>query len=240
MKVLITGDSHTGALHLAQKDMISKDEWPDQIDLTIKPLGGGHIFPTPFFIDRGDYAEISNLKYRKQFNRFPPLKEKNSDVIYGLSAPLHTARIRRRRAWSEFVPSQFAAQEVPLSNQLLRRVILDDCHYLLKFIDIILRTQNKVFVIEAPRPFKHDNSLTIIRPEVFIYVDAYYRDIIKQELKHRNVPIIEVTPECYDDAGFMLERYRNPNEDDMHHGNVEFGELMMKKVLKFIQDGQEI
>lgn len=238
MKVLITGDSHAGTLQRGRKLLVSKGEWPEQVDLMIQPFGGGHIFPTPFFIDKGDHAEICNKDFRKQFKRFPPEKMENGDVIYGLSGPLHTARIRRSRAWSEFVPTQFAVDEAPISNALLNKVILDDCQYLLKFIDVILRTQKKLFVVEAPRPFKHDSALTSIRPEVFSYFDNYYRGLIKQELKLRNVPVIAVGPECYDEDGFMLECYRHPREDDMHHGNAEFGELMMKKVLEFLLEQQ--
>lgn len=238
MKVLITGDSHTGQLQLGMELLVRQGEWPQHIDLTINPLGGGHIFATPFFIDAGDYAELCNKDFRKQFQRFPPETIENTDVIYGLSGPLHTARVRRSRAWSEFVPAQFAVDETPVSNALLNQVILDDCQYLLKFIDVILRTGERLFVLEAPRPFRHDRALQSIRPEVFSYIDNYYRDFIKQELKLRNVPIIAVDPECYDDAGFMLECYRNPKEDDMHHGNSKFGELMMKKVLKFLLEQQ--
>ena len=139
MNVLITGDSHAGILQRGKDLLISKEEWPQEIDLTIRPLGGGHIFPTPFFIDKGDHAEICNIDYRKQFKVFPPEKLANSDVIYGLSGPLHTARVRRSRAWSEFVPSQFAVDETPISIALLNRVILDDCHYLLKFMATNLR-----------------------------------------------------------------------------------------------------
>ncbi len=92
-------------------------------------------------------------------------------------------------------------------------------------------------MIESPRPFKH--SLKLIRPEVSNYVDCYYRNFIEQELKLRNVPIIAVSPELYDEAGFMLERYRNFNEKNRYNGNAEFGQSMMKKILKFLLNEQK-
>lgn len=234
MKVLITGDSHTGALKSGQNLLVSKGEWPEEIDLTISFFGNAKFFPTPFFVDKGDYAEICNVEYRKQYARFPPPKWGECDVVYGFSGPLHTLRVSRSQAWSKFVPASLVVNEAPISNALLHRAILDDCRYLLGFIDIILRTSKKLFVIEPPRPFKHHRTLKLIRPDVFSYVDRYYRDFIKQELSARNVPIIEVSPECYDEEGFMLDCYRHLNEKDMHHGNAEFGELMMKKVLDFL------
>jgi len=230
MQVLITGDSHTATLKKGMELLVSKGDWPQQVDLTIRPLGNAKFLPTPFFVDKGNYAEICNPEYNRRFKRFPPQKMVKSDVIYGLSGPLHTARIRRHEAWSEFVPTQFVINETPISNALLDQSIRDDSRYLLEFIDVILRTQKNFFVIEPPRPFKH--SVKSIRADVFNYVDNYYRDFIKQELKHRNVPIIAVDPECYDEAGFMLKSYENGN--DPHHGNAEFGELMMKKILDFL------
>ena len=234
MKVLITGDSHTAALKGGQNLLISKGMWPQQVDLTIRPLGNGKFFTTPFFTDKGDYAEICNPEYRKQFIRFPPAEMESSDVIYGLSGLFHTGGLRRHQTWTEFSPFHIANQEYPVSNALLRQVIRDKTQYLLKFVDIILQNQKKLFVIEAPKPFRHTKSVNPIRTEVISYVDHYYRDFVKQELRLRNVPIITVSPECHDEAGFMLERYRSPKENDMHHGNAEFGQLMMKKILKFL------
>ncbi len=238
MRVLITGDSHTGALLRGKQLLENKNEWPQQVNLTIRPLGRSMINATPFFVDRGDHAEIRNEEYRKRFKRFPPANMEKINVIYGLSGPLHTSRVLRHQAWSEFVPAPFTTNESPVSNALLNQVIQNDCQHLLKFIDIILRIRKKLFVIEAPLPFKH--AAKNIRPEVFTYVDSYYRNFIKQELKLRKVPLIAVDSECYDESGFMLECYRSPKENDMHHGNAEFGELMMKKILKFLLNEQKV
>jgi hypothetical protein len=117
--------------------------------------------------------------------------------------------------------------------------MLDDYSYQLGLIDIILRTQDNFFVVESPRPFRHDTCLKFIKPEVLLYVDSFYRNSVKQELKLRNVAIIELNTDCYDDEGFMLDRFRHPNEDDVHHGNADFGELMIKNVLNYLQSGKE-
>ncbi len=234
MNVLITGDSHTAALKNGQNLLISHGEWPQHIDLTVKPLGSAEFFPTPFFVDKGDYAEINNVEFCKRFKQFPPADHKNSSIIYGFSGLFHTAGIRRHPAWTKFAPAHLIRDESPVSNTLLRRTIQDRTQYLLKFVDIILRTTDRLFVIEAPKPFRHAKALQTIRPEVISYIDGYYRELVKLELKARNIPIIALGSECYDEAGFMHEQYRHANNKDQHHGNAEYGRIMMKKILDFI------
>jgi hypothetical protein len=239
MKVLITGDSHLGALKGGLGLLKQNGEWPQQIDLNIRPLGIATFANTPFFIDKGSYAEIYHPEYRKNFKRFPPWHLKNSDVIFGFSGPLHTARIRWQPDWSKFVPTQLVINEAPVSNALLEHLIYDDCRYLLAFIDIILRTNKRLFVIEAPRPFEHALNSKKTRPDVFIFIDNYYRDFMRRELMLRNVPVVSVSPDCYDSKiGFMFEHYRHPDPKDLYHANAQYGEIMMENVLKLLLNEQ--
>lgn len=173
MKVLITSDSHTGALKHGQNLLTSRGRWPQQVDLTIQSFGNGKFLSTPFFIDKGDYAEICNPEYQQRFERFPPIDLENSDVIYGLSVLFHTAGLRRHNAWAEFAPSLLAFNTSPISNTLLRQAIKDRTQYFLKFIGIILHSEKKFFVIVAPKPFRHATALKLIKPEVLSYIDGY-------------------------------------------------------------------
>jgi hypothetical protein len=235
MKVLIIGDSHTAALEKGKKLLAEKSKLPDGIKLDIRCLGNHRIMRTPFFIDRGDYAEICNDEYRKQYNFFPPLSLKHDmeNVVYGLSGLLFPGSVI---SWlSKFAaPSQLVLNEIPVSNALLTQLVLDDCQYLLKFIDIILRTKQKLFVIEGPQFFRDAHISKNCRHQLIKYFNDYYRVIIKKELENRNIPVIALNPECYDEHGFMLEKYRHENINDKLHGNALFGELMLKKAIDFL------
>ncbi len=115
---------------------------------------------------------------------------------------------------------------------MLRRVILDDQQYILDLIDIFVRTKTEVFVIEAPRPFRHHPALKQIRPAVALAVDRAYRAVMRAEFAARSVPVVSAPAATIDDKGFTREEYGRPN--DPHHGNMQFGRLMMLEIDKFV------
>jgi hypothetical protein len=233
MKVLITGESHTAALYWGQKQIEKENNWAPSVDIIIRPLGGGHILPTQFFIDRGDHAEITVPQYRRQFRRLPLDDGENANTMYGLCAPLHTARVWRHHDWRLFAPVGVRQQEAPISSGMLRRVILDDQKYVLELIDVFVRTGKRVFAIEAPHPFRHHHALKTVRRDLILYVNRTYREIIRSELANRSVPIVSVPAQCLDGVGFMREEYGR--KDDSQHGNAKFGRLMMKEISAFLE-----
>lgn len=237
MKLFIIGDSHTGALERGRKDLETRGELPLHIDITIRALGTGFFFTTPFFTDRGDYAEVVEPSYRKAFERLPLPEEGNIEVVYGLCGPLHSARIWRHRDWRTFAPVALAKGEAPVSAAMTRRIVIDDVKYILSLIDIFKRLGKHVFVIEPPRPFRHHPALTLgTRPEVVIRVDMEYREIVRHELANRSISIISVPPLCIDTDGFMLSSFKHGNSNDHHHANYEFGEIMLKAIFRYLED----
>lgn len=232
MKVIVTGDSHTADLFLGQKLLEEESPAPLAADVVIRPLGGGHILPTPFFVDRGDHAEITAPQFRPQFARLPLDGVENHGTIYGICAPLHTARVWRHADWRRFAPIGRAANETPISPGMLRRVILNDQKYVLALIDVFVRSGTRAFAIEAPRPFRHHPALKILRPDVVLTVDRSYRDIMRAELDDRSIPIVSIPAKCLDEDGFTLEEYGRRH--DPHHGNERFGRVMMLEVNKFL------
>ncbi|MBV8474743.1 MAG: hypothetical protein JO234_15105 [Hyphomicrobiales bacterium] len=231
MKVIITGESHTAALFMGQKQIVKEGKIPLQ-DILIRPLGGGHLLREPFFVDQGDHAEITQPELRRNYERLPLAAQAGERIVYGLCAPLHTARVWRETDWRSFAPLGHEVDETPVSPGMLRRVVLDDQRYVLDLIDIFARTKTEVFVIEAPRPFRHHPALKQIRPAVALAVDRAYRAAMRAELAARSVPIVSAPAATVDDKGFTREEFGRP--DDPHHGNMRFGRLMMLEVDKFV------
>jgi hypothetical protein len=232
MKVVITGESHTAALFMGQKQLEKEGHKGAAANIVVRPLGGGHLLREPFFIDRGDHAEIVTPQFRARFERLPLDGAENQDTIYGLCAPLHTARVWRDLDWSRFAPLGHAKAETPISKSMLRDVILEDQKYILAFIDIFVRTGVHIFAIEAPRPFRHHQALKHVREDVALAVDAAYREILRAELSARSVPVVSVPQKCLDVRGFTLEQYGRAA--DPHHGNMKFGRLMMLEIEAFL------
>ena len=235
MKVLIIGDSHAAILQKGKDLMAVEDGCHAHIDITINPLGNGRLLATPFFVDRGDHAEIVNPTYRRRFARLPLVEEAGTSIVYGFSGPLHSSRVWRHPDWSRFAPAAVADEEAPVSAALIRRIVLDDQKYVLGLLDILMRAGKRTFVIEPPLPFRHHRALKDIRPEVLIHTDGEYRTIVRQELSKRSIPVVSVPAECIGADGFMLDSFKAERDNDQHHGNTQFGRLMMKAIVKFLE-----
>jgi hypothetical protein len=130
VEVLIAGDSHMGSLKLGVDLIKEGGHWPEGLNLTLRPLGSGAYLETPFFINKGDYAEICEPAYRQRYKRFPPAED-NEGVIYGLCFALDTA-IWRHRDWSRYIPSTLAREHgSPVSEALLHHVIVRKIEYVI-------------------------------------------------------------------------------------------------------------
>jgi hypothetical protein len=232
MKVLVTGDSHTGTLRKGQKAFENDGVWPHDVKLEIRPLGGGHLTREPFFIDRGDYAEITTPEYRRQFDRLPIAETGAEEIVYGISAPLHSVRIWRHPDWQRFAPSSLQQFGPPLSSGLIRRIILDDQKYVLDLIGILQKAGKRVFVIEPPHPFRHHPALRTTPSELVLHLNSLYRETVRHELRAMEVPVVEM-PVRLLEAGFMREDYAQAG--DPHHGNAVYGRIMIEEILTFLR-----
>lgn len=236
MKVLITGDSHTAAMRWGMDTLIQNGNDANlgcQVD--IKPLGKGGGLTQPFFEDKGDFALMLQRTRRHFAKRLPDVAEDGSGYdYYAFSGLLHTVRIwRHKQDWANFTPLLSDEGQHPVSTSLLGHIIAEDQKYQMELVDLLLRLNCQVVVIEAPKPFKH-HPLVQTKPEVVAYLDSFYRDYTKSRLQAKNVPVIEVPSFCYDDGGFMKEQFRSPKLSDSHHGNSEFGVIMINEVAKFV------
>jgi hypothetical protein len=230
MKILITGDSHTGALNRGWNKINGPDE-KGSLDIKIQPLGTGAHLNTKFFEEKNGAAIITNEAYKKNFVEFPL---RRGEYIYGFSAPFHTIRVLRDIDWISNAPVHVVQNEAPITSSLLKQIFYNDQKYLLSFFDLLLKKQERLFVIEAPLLFRHNPIFRKGREDVLLYIDREYRSYIRTELENRNIHVIRVPDLCFDAQGYMRERYRHPSAQDPHHGNAEFGEIMMKEVMNYL------
>ena len=233
--VLVFGDSHTAALRRGQLAIEADGRWPDDLRLTVRPLGGGHLATEPFFADRGDHAEVTLPEYRRQFDRLPRADDP-SDMIYGVSALLHPVRIWRAPSWRDFAPADMALPDAtPVSSGTIRRLALDDQKPMLDLVALLRRIGRRVFAIEAPHPFRHHPALSKTSTAVAMRVDRLYRATIRTELARLGVAVVDVPERCRDAEGFTLAEYGQPG--DPHHGNEAYGSIMMGEVLSHLCPG---
>lgn len=232
MKVLITGDSHTGALASGLQSLRKTSDIPNDPEIYVRPLGNGRHLFEPFFVEKNGVIKFIPSDFQKRFSSFPP--PAGYDAI-GLSMSLHPGPHIVSIDWSRFAPLPVAEQEAPVSLGLLETVCKDGVHYMMDFFEALLRKEIDFFVIESPRIFRHHNRLSIIRSEVLSYVDEFQRDIVKKMLDERSIPFVSLSSDMYDAEGFMHSCYRHQSPGDSHHGNVNYGEMMIRRILAFIE-----
>lgn len=230
-KVLILGDSLTVALNQGYRQLKSAGTIPAGVDLSIRPLCGGAFLKTPFFVEK---EGVAHMVADEAVKNFPQLPLPGENPIYGFCGSLHTTRVLRGIDWSNHAPAEVATSEVPISSALFEAIVEDDQKYILAFLDVLLGSGARLFVIESPRPFRHHPMFACARPEVLLHVDRAYRNFVRRELDRRNVPVIAVPEACIDPQGAMLDVYKHPNEKDFHHGNEAFGALMMAEVVAHV------
>lgn len=236
MRIMITGDSHAAALKLGVDMLMNQGGLPLDYKIVVKQLGNGNSLTAPFFIDKGDFAEMLNKDGRRT-KRLPCADENGEYNYYGICAPLNTGRIWRNKTyWSKYTPFIPQGEQFPISTNLLRHIVLQDQFYIMQLIELLKRVGTNIFVIEAPKIFKKQPTLEQVNPKIISYVDDFYRTTMSQWLDSKAIPIINVPRNCYDAEGFMNDKFKSYNPTDRFHGNKEFGEVMIKKIINFVEN----
>ena len=233
MKVVIIGDSHTAQLHRGLEALRSEDaqalrghEW------IVRPLGGGHLLPFPFFKAHPDHIAITQPEYRKNIHRLP-LRPHPDAKWHGVSGALHTARVFRHADWAAHVLPGTPGPGIPVSASLLGRLVDDDQRHVKALLTHMQALGLNPFVIEGPRPFRHHPAIQAIGMQKVAAIDSFFRQRMKRWLSAQGIPVAEVPSELFDEDGFMCDDLRNSPEDP-HHGNTAFGRRMILQAAKVI------
>ncbi|HJV68285.1 hypothetical protein [Ideonella sp.] len=233
MKVVIIGDSHTAQLHRGIQALQAEDapalhgqEW------IVRPLGGGHLLPFPFFRARADHIAITQPEYRKNIHRLP-LKSHPDARWHGVSGALHTARVFRHADWARHALPGMDGPGIPVSGSLLGRLVDDDQRHVMALLIAMQSLGMNPFVIEGPRPFRHHPAIPTVGAHRVIAIDSFFRERMKGWLAAKRIPVAELPQDVFDEDGFMRDELRN-RLDDPHHGNAAFGRRMILEAARVI------
>lgn len=236
MKIFITGDSHTRALKTGVELLVNQGEMPDDYQIDVQMSIGGDAMIKPYFVDKGDYVELIHAKHINSIKKLPFSDEQGGYDYHGICGLLHATRLWRvPNHWPNCTPFTPQGGQTPISTSLLRHAVLQEQMYNMQLIEFFKRIGIKVFVIEAPKPYKHNRTMARVNPEILSYVDNFYKKIMMEWLASKEIPVIKVPGECYDVDGFMYEKFRHDNPLDGLHANNHFGALMIKEVIAFME-----
>lgn len=231
MKILITGDSHTGALKRGLLRIERQGLLDPEDEITVVPMGNGKFLATPFFRDAGDHAEITEPDFQRNFRQFPP-SGSQADV-FGLSMPLWPMRVVRMMVNDKWDLDGRSDGCKPLSRAVFRQMVLADQQYVLALIRLLQRSGRRVLAISPPLLFADNINFEKMPAGYVLNLVDGYRSIMKDELAGLSVPVIDIPKCCIDDTGLMRREYAHEDPEDRTHANGTFGQLMIQSIQRW-------
>jgi hypothetical protein len=232
-RVLITGDSHIGALKRAQN--LGNDTRIAELDFL--RLGEGYVSRLDFFaVDTvANEVRVTHPEWTNHSFSNRTLNKDEDHQLLVVSLPINSSRILRDCSWQRHVPWRLKKKpaEAPLSDALIDAIIEQDCGKSLNFIAALSTVGVKVAVLEGPRFFEHARYLKAKRLDVCLDIEHRCRDYATKRLNAIGVDVISQPKATISTIGTTHADFRHENPKDRHHANVEFGRLACHAVLDY-------
>jgi hypothetical protein len=236
--IVLTGDSHTGALLRAYATKWPKGKRPE--NFKVDTIGPGFKLSRPFYKEHGNRISftlpISRARFEKMTGRQALRFEDNH--LYGFSLRMHSFKVIQNASWLTKRPWRECGgtDYEPISDAVLEAIIRDDIGVTFDFYAALIKNKVPFFTIEAP-PVNPD--IPILQEDgdkAFIKrLDGLYRDTLKTWLSERNIDVITAPAESADSEGFLKREYFSEREKDCRHGNEAYGALMLEKILDYLK-----
>jgi hypothetical protein len=218
VKTLILGDSNCGPLSRARKNKVFDYE------MDIITLGAGRYTEESFFCFTDDALTFNHSGFIKNHElQLSTLRECNVGLCLSLFPRRFVSNVLRSKV-NIFVND--GVKRPTITTYLLQDAILYSQQYILELIKELHKRDIKVFVVPGPRLFKSKWG----REEEESKIQQFFISTTVNAIKELNVPIVDFPAECLDEKGFMKPNYSSLKEDDVVHGNEDFGELILEGI----------
>lgn len=229
MTLYICGNSHVRALRAGMQAIAEEVE--DEV--VVFPLGTADNEAESFSAMEDGRVVLTNTRFRNKlrknfgFTCFEPAHR------WGICLGTHNARLFRNAGWLRAAPAWLSLPGMqPVPEAVFEQMVADDQRHIRAFLDRLLQTGVRPFVISAPWPVRHHPIMTEtgVRPEIVQAVDARARALFAAWLARRGIDLVTPPPETADAEGFLRPVFAKGGED-VYHGNARYGKIMMRKVL---------
>ncbi len=231
MTLYICGNSHTRALR-AGASLLEQEEGADP--MVVFPLGTADNEAEQFSKIENGKVVLTNERFRRKLKQFFGFDNFEPEHRWGICLGNHNARIFRDEGWLDAAPSWLNLKgKAPVSEALFARIVEADQIHIRNFMEQLLQTGVRPFVISAPWPLRTHPAMTEtgIAPEIVKAIDTRARVLFAQWLSERRISIVTPPAETADEDGFLLPQFAKGG-DDPYHGNNTYGRLMMRRVLQ--------
>lgn len=235
--IVVTGNSHVNALRLGAMQLGAELSRMSDRELRIGMLGNGKFTHRQFFRECDAGAVIVEPEYVDALKALT-----GTDVIgqtgvtYGICLGFHSPPVFRQPMWQVSALSEYVgnARERPISSAVLEAMVEHNNRYMYGFFDALRRAGVDFFVISAPPPRRDHPCLAKTPESTVIAVDAAFRTSVARHLESKGVQYVMPPSEAYDADGFLPDELAMKAPRDVHHGNADYGSLMLRKVLEFV------
>ena len=236
--LLIVGDSHTAALRQAYlKERHTGIFHSRHGHLEIAQLGYGYHFLEPFYAPEGDGLAFTQPPAKAVFSKInpdtPAVILPNDSRTFVFMFGFYPSFGCEPRHWRCHTVTAQAAGRHYVSEKAFLAIIKDVTREPLAFFDR-LQSMNVRFSVASccPVPSSYrgnERSETMATGEIAMMYNRY-RDHVADQLKSRGILFHLPPAEAYDEHGSMFDRFSRAPGD--HHANVDYGKLMLAKILR--------
>lgn len=234
--IVITGNSHVNALRLGAVQLGAEVSKMADREVRIGMLGNGKFTHRQFFRECDAGAVIVQPEYVEALTALTGADVMGQPgVTYGICLGFHSPPVFRQPMWQVSALSEHlaGARTRPISSAVLDAMVVHNNRYMYSFFDALSRAGVDFFVISAPPPRRDHPCLVKTPLSTVIAVDAAFRSSVARHLQSKDIQYVMPPSETYDDDGFLLDKLAMRAPRDVHHGNADYGCLMLRKVLGF-------
>lgn len=229
-QIILTGDSHLGAL----KRAVMADTSGQFANVTFWPLGRGGLAVTEFFHHDKSARKVTITaeEWAKPIFSNEEVAKLGERVLIAVSLPVNSSRILREYSWINHVPWRFkqGVAEMALSDAVLEAIFDQDSRNALAFVAALSEIGLDVVVVEGPRFFASSPHLKQTRFEVATGIEDSYRAHVRRRLSQLGIASIAQPTETVAADGCTKTSFHHENPKDPHHANAAFGLLMLNDI----------
>lgn len=230
--VLLTGDSHLGALRRGA-DLLEPDSGAARAVFWPLGVGGG----ARTCVHRFDPAAqtvttIVPKWHNRSFSAAEIAGAAGGDALLVVSLPLHPTRLLRDHSWRGHAPWRLAGDDrIAMSDRMIAAMIDADSRHALEFTRDLARLWPDCAVLEAPRPFANARYLRRMPMEIALHLDTLYRAQVRAALEQAGIAVIAQPGSTILPDGTTDLAFDNENPEDDHHANAPYGALVLRQIL---------
>lgn len=225
MKLTLGGDSHAQCTLAGLRRLA-----PADFEIVGRSFGNGaHLYENFFGID-GGRIQFSVPEYRANWSRFTDDLDSLRDTsIFLLSLGLSSGPLLRDAMWISYDPPDFDGSGEKITRGVFQAIVEAKTKHIREFLLAFKASGAKMIAIPAPPPHRQHWCLMTHEARKLALLHRLFVTDMEAFLAKAAIAYIRSPVEAEDEEGFLKPEFRiGVPEDDPHHANTDYGELVAR------------